>query len=136
MASSVDELNMTNKQLLKDSLGWGSILWLIGYLLGIILFFFVPISLLGWIIMPIGVMITFWVLLKKVRVNAFQHYLLLAIVWTVLAIALDYLFIVRAFDPEDGYYKLDVYLYYMLTFIIPLAVGWWKKTKSSEKMVK
>ncbi len=28
---------MTNKQMLKDSLGWGFILWIIGYVLGIIL---------------------------------------------------------------------------------------------------
>lgn len=47
-------------------------------------------------------------------------------VWTVMAVVFDYVFIVRAFNPSDRYYKLDVYVYYVLTFTIPLAVGWWK----------
>ncbi len=116
-----------NKQLLKDSLGWGLALWFIGYVLGIIFIFLLPASLVGWAIMPIGVIITFWVLLKKVKDNSFQYYLILAIVWTVIAVVFDYLFIVKAFRPEDGYYKLDVYLYYAITFISPLIVAWWKK---------
>ena len=120
-----------NKQLLKDSLGWGLILWLIGYVLGIILIFVLPTSLVGWVIMPIGLVITFWVLLRKIRNDVFQYYMILAAVWTVIAVAFDYIFIVKAFNPEDGYYKLDVYLYYFLTFITPLIVGWWKKTKST-----
>ena len=120
-----------NKNLLKDSLGWGFFLWLIGYILGIILFFFVPPSVLGWIIMPIGVAITLWVLLGRIKAEAFQYYLILAVVWTAIAVAFDYLFIVKTLKPADGYYKLDVYLYYAFTFILPLVVGWWKNKKSS-----
>jgi hypothetical protein len=45
----------------------------------------------------------------------------------------DYFFIVKAFNPPDGYYKLDVYVYYLLTFIIPVAVGWWKTSKAASK---
>jgi hypothetical protein len=30
-------------------------------------------------------------------------------------------------SPAGGYYKADVYLYYALTFISPLIVGWWKR---------
>lgn len=116
-----------NKQLLKDSLGWGLALWFIGYVLGIILFFQLPSQLIGWVIMPIGIIITFWVLLKKVKGVNFQYYLILAVVWTVIAVVFDYLFIVKAFTPTDGYYKLDVYLYYAITFISPLIVAWWKK---------
>jgi hypothetical protein len=37
------------------------------------------------------------------------------------------LFIVKLLNPADGYYKADVYLYYALTFISPLIVGWWKE---------
>ncbi|HKW00136.1 MAG TPA: hypothetical protein VJN96_09935 [Vicinamibacterales bacterium] len=44
--------------------------------------------------------------------------------WLLIAVAGDYLFIVKAFKPPDGYYKLDVYLYYALTFAIPLFAGW------------
>lgn len=57
----------------------------------------------------------------------------MAVVWTMLAVALDYLLIVRAFHPSDGYYKADVYLYYSLMFVMPLAVGWWKGTRLSHQ---
>jgi len=118
-----------SKQLLKDTIGWGFLLWLIGYVLGIVLFVIVPPSMIGWIIMPIGTVITLWVLLKKVKGNNFQHYLLLSVVWTLIAIIFDYFFLVRVFKPDDGYYKLDVYLYYFLTFVLPLIVGLRKKDK-------
>ena len=48
----------------------------------------------------------------------------MALVWTFIAVVGDYLFIVKAFKPADGYYKLDVYLYYALTLAIPLFAGW------------
>lgn len=112
------------KQFLKHAFGWGFILWLIGYLLGIILFPAVPQSLLGWVIMPIGILITFWVLLKKVKASSFGQYVLLAIMWVLIAAVSDYVFLVKVFKPEDGYYKLDVYLYYALTLVVPLLVGW------------
>jgi hypothetical protein len=114
------------KQLYKDALGWGFILWFIGYLLGIILFTVVPISVIGWIIMPMGTIITIWVLLKKVKADSFQYYAFLAVIWALIAVVFDYFFLVKVFKPEDGYYKLDVYLYYTLTFILPLIVCWRK----------
>lgn len=117
-----------NKQILKDTLGWGFALWLIGYVLGFILFFVVPISIMGWVIMPIGIIITLCVLLKKVKNNSFRYYLLLAVVWTLIAIVFDYFFLVKILKPTDGYYKLDVYLYYGLTFTLPLIIGWYKNS--------
>lgn len=120
-----------NRQLLKDSAGWGFVLWLIGYVLGIILFFVLPPSLIGWIIAPIGTIIALWVLLRKVGGGTFQSYVVLAVVWTAIAIAFDYLFIVQALNPADGYYKPDVYLYYGLTFLLPLIVGWWKGARDN-----
>ena len=121
-----------NKQLLKDSIGWGIILWLIGYALGFIFFFILPVSMIGWIIMPIGLVITLWVLFKKVKAGSFSYYFILAVVWTAIAVAFDYLFIIKMLNPTDGYYKLDVYLYYALTFICPLIVGWWKEQRVSK----
>jgi len=120
-----------DKQFYKDVLGWGFLLWLIGYLLGFALFAFVPVSLIGWIITPIGILITLWVLLKKVKSESFQYYIFIAVGWTVIAIAFDYLFLVTLLKPADGYYKLDVYLYYALTFLLPLIVGWWKLRKKT-----
>lgn len=111
-------------QFYKDAFGWGFLLWLIGYGLGMVLFSVVPISVIGWVIMPIGTVITLWVLLKKVKADSFRYYALLAAVWVLIAVAGDYFFLVKAFKPADGYYKLDVYVYYALTFLLPLVVGW------------
>ena len=117
------------KKILKDSILWGFILWLVGYGLGIILFFFVPANLLGWAIMPIGIIITLWVLFKRVGASSWRDYLTLAIIWTLIAIICDYFFLVKLLKPADGYYKLDVYLYYIITFALPLIVGAYKKRK-------
>jgi hypothetical protein len=121
-----------NKQLYNNALGWGFILWLIGYALGILLFAVVPPSLIGWIITPIGIVITLWVLFKKVKGDTSQYYVILAVSWTLIAIVLDYLAIVKLFKPADGYYKFDVYLYYILTFALPLIVGW-RKTATTAR---
>ena len=77
--------------------------------------------------MPIGILITLWVLLTRVKGATFTHFVVMAVVWTIIAILFDYLFIVQAFKPADGYYKLDVYLYYTLTFILPIVIGWRKR---------
>jgi len=116
-----------NQQFYIDAFGWGFVLWPIGYLLGMILFFVVPSDMIGWVILPIGIIITLWVLLKKIKGDSFNYYLLLSIAWTLIAIVFDYLFIVKALKPVDGYYKLDVYLYYALTFVLPLAAYYRKK---------
>jgi len=114
-----------NRQFLKNALGWGFLLWLVGYILGIIFFMIIPQEAIGFFILPIGAAFTIWVLIKKIK-GDFNHYLRLAIVWTLMAIVLDYIFIVKMFK-SDNYYKPDVYLYYFLTFALPLAVGWRKK---------
>ena len=121
-----------NKQLIKEAFGWGFILWLIGYVLGIVFFAVVSPSILGWVIMPIGVVITLWVLFKKIKSESFKNYFLIAIVWTLIAIICDYLFLVLVFKPTDGYYKLDVYIYYILTFALPLIVGATKRSPHSD----
>ena len=107
----------------KEAFGWGAVLWLIGYALGVALIPFVPPSAVGWIILPIGVAVTWWVLMRKVHEDAAMRYAAIAIVWTIIAVILDYLLIVKAFHPADGYYKLDVYVYYGLTFMLPLIAA-------------
>jgi hypothetical protein len=113
-----------NRQILKDGLGWGVVLWLIGYALGIVLFALVPARFIGWIITPIGTAITVWVAFKKVNGNSLPYFGRVALAWLLIAVVGDYVFIVKAFKPADGYYKADVYLYYVLTLIIPLWAGW------------
>lgn len=116
-----------NAQFYKDTFGWGFVLWLVGYALGMVLFAVVPVYMIGWLITPVGTALTLWVLFRKVRGDSFKYYFLLAAVWTLIAVVFDYFFLVKAFAPADGYYKLDVYLYYALTFVLPLVVGWRKK---------
>jgi hypothetical protein len=123
----------SNKAFYKDAFLWGFILWLIGYALGIVLFPFVPAAMIGWVISPIGIIITVLVLFKKIHGSDLDYYLALAMVWVAMAVFLDYFLLVRLFSPADGYYKLDVYLYYALTFALPVAVGWVKNRRGQKK---
>ena len=118
-----------DKQFFKDVFGWGFLLWLFGYILGIMLFFIVPKIIIGWIITPLATIVAVWVLIKKIERVSFSYYLLIAIFWTLIAVVLDYFLLIKIFKPEDGYYKPDVYLYYSLTFILPLVIGLWKRKK-------
>jgi len=125
-----------NKQCLKDALGWGTGLWFIGYILGIILFMFVPANMIGWVISLIGIIITLWVLLKKVKGEDTIYYLKIAVAWTVIAVVFDYLFLVKLFNPAGCYYKLDVYFYYVTMFLLPLLVGIFKTKKKIPSLIK
>ena len=107
----------------RDVILWGFLLWLIGYGLGILLFAVVPAWTIGWYLLPVGVIVTTCVLWSRGPGRSFGYFLALALSWTAFAIVLDYFLIVKLFQPTDGYYKLDVYLYYVLTFVQPLIVG-------------
>ncbi len=113
------------KKLFLGTLFWGFILWLIGYILGIIFFMFVPKDAIGFYVLPIGVIVTAWVLLRKIKRKSLQCYAMVGVFWAIMAVLLDYVFIVMLFNSAD-YYKLDVYLYYILTVIMPAVVGWYK----------
>lgn len=76
---------MKSNNLRIDSLKWGFVLWLIGYILSFVLFFAVPPFMIGWIIAPVGTVITLLVLFKKIKSNDWRYYLILAVVWTLLA---------------------------------------------------
>lgn len=116
----------TNKiKVFLNTILWGFILWLFGYILGIIFFAFVPKNILGWVILPFGLIATLWVLFKKIKRESFGCYIGLGIVWTIMAIILDYIFLVKLFNATD-YYKIDVYVYYVLTLLLPVVVGWYK----------
>ena len=80
-------------------------------------------SLIGLVYMPIGIIITLLVAFKKVKGTTLGYYLGVAAVWTAVAVAFDYIFLVKLLNPAGGYYKLDVYIYYALTFILPLIAG-------------
>jgi hypothetical protein len=116
---------MDKKKILLNTLSWGFLLWLFGYVLGFVFFAFVPKDAIGWFILPFGVAATLWVLFKKIERESFGCYIGLGVFWTVMAAMLDYVFIVKMLKSA-GYYKLDVYVYYALTFLLPVAAGWFK----------
>jgi hypothetical protein len=120
---------VTKKRII-EFVGWGFVLWLIGYILGFVFFMLLPHELIGWAIMPIGILLTLIVLFKKIKSKDFNYYLYLGISWAVIAIVFDYIFIVKMLNPVGGYYKIDVYLYYLLTFLIPVGVGYLKTKKN------
>lgn len=107
----------------RDMLGWGLLQWFAGYLLGFVFYAFVPPALIGWFVMPLAAGLTCLVLWKWVRVDSTRDALLLGLAWSSIAIACDYLFLVKLLNPPDGYYKLDVYLYYLLMFALPVAAA-------------
>jgi hypothetical protein len=121
-------METNKKKIFLNTVFWGFLLWLFGYVLGIIFFSFVPKDTIGWFIFPFGVIATLWVLFKKIERESFTCYIGLGVFWMLIAIVLDYFFLVRLFNTT-GYYKFDVYLYYFLTLALPIAVGWYKFNK-------
>jgi hypothetical protein len=125
---------MTKIQILKNSLFWGFVLWLIGWVLGVVLFMTPLRPVMGWVIMPVGTLITLLVLIKKINREKYVCYFGVGVIWTVMAVVLDYLFIILLFDAGLAYYKLDVCVYYILTFVLPLIVGVFKTKKQNESV--
>ena len=123
---------MGKAKLFLNSILWGFILWLFGYLLGVVFFFFVPKEVIGWLILPFGVIATLWILFKQIQRELFSDYIVVGVIWAIMAVALDYGLLVRIFDAKD-YYKLDVYLYYILTFLLPIIVGWYMLYRAQDK---
>jgi hypothetical protein len=120
------------KKLAKEAVGWGFGLWAFGYVLGFAFYPFLSPDILGWAIMPFGLAATLWVLLKWLEPKTLGHYLIIGVVWTALAVVLDYFFIVRLLMPQDGYYKPDVYFYYALMLALPILVGLWRSWADSK----
>ena len=117
------------KKIFLNSLFWGFLLWVFGYILGFIFFAFVPKNQIGWYIMPLGFFATLWVLFKKIKRESLQCYFILGVFWTLIAVILDYFFLVRLLKSTN-YYKLDVYIYYVTTLVLPTIVGYYKLNKT------
>ena len=56
-----------NGKIFLDTVKWGFVLWVFGYILGIVLFALVPKELIGYVITPFGIAFTLWVLWKKIK---------------------------------------------------------------------
>lgn len=113
------------QQVLKDTAGLGILFWLVGYLAGIVLFFTPYRDSMGWIMLftftPFTILVTWWWFRQRDYAST-EYYAGVGIAWAVIAIVLDYLFIVRLFS-SPAYYTLHISLYYALMFLIPVGVG-------------
>jgi hypothetical protein len=108
---------------IKDTVGLGTALWLFGYLASLVLFFSPLADMMGWIITAVFTPVTIAVTWGWFRGRSLPltYFVQAGIVWTAIAVVLDYLFIVRLFQAT--YYGADVFVYYALTFLIPVGVG-------------
>ena len=111
-------------QWIKDTAGLGTALWLIGYLASLVLFFTPYAGIMGWILLavftPVTIVITWWWFNQRTSLSL-QYYAGVGIAWMLIAVVLDYLFIVLLFNAT--YYDPDVFVYYAVTFLIPPGVG-------------
>jgi hypothetical protein len=124
------------KDWIKDTMGLGTLLWLFGYVASLVLFFTPFANTMGWIISaiftPVTIAIT-W-LWFRARDLPLVYFVKVGIIWTLIAIVLDYLFIVQLF--QAAYYEIDVFVYYTLTLLIPVGVGLylsWSREKPAVK---
>jgi uncharacterized membrane protein YtjA (UPF0391 family) len=90
--------------------------------------YFTPLAgTMGWIITaiftPVTILIAWWWFAKRKRLPL-RYYAGVGGAWMLIAVVLDYLFIVRLFNATT-YYAPDVVLYYALVFLIPVGVGWY-----------
>jgi hypothetical protein len=113
------------QQVLKDTAGLGTFFWLIGYLAGIVLFFTPFKDSMGWIMLivltPFTTGVTWWWFRPREHLSL-RYYAGVGVAWTLVAVVLDALFIVRLFNATT-YYSLHIFLYYALMFLIPFGVG-------------
>ncbi len=109
----------------RDIAGPGILFWLIGYLAGIVLFFTPFRSSMGWILFvaftPFTIVVTWWWFRKRTNLPL-RYFLGVGIAWMLIAVVLDYLFIVLLFGTPS-YYALHVLLYYAMMVLIPVVVG-------------
>lgn len=113
----------TNTSPMRAMFGWGFALWLFGYLLGFLFYPLVPVAMIGWCVTPFGLAAVCFVLWKWIRAGSLRDGLMVGAVWCAIAIVCDHVFIVKLLDPPDGYYKLDVYIYYAVTLALPVIVA-------------
>jgi hypothetical protein len=116
--------NTSMKQWIKDTAGLGTALWLMGYLASLVLFFSPYAGIMGWILLviftPVTMVIVGWWFSRR-ELLPLQYYVKVGVAWVLIAVVLDYLFIVLMF--QAAYYGTDVFLYYTVTFLIPVGVG-------------
>jgi len=117
---------------IRDAIAWGVLLWLLRVALGFVLVNIgIYPEIIGWSLTPIGAAITLFFVLRRTWGEWPNHYFGVGLIWAGLAVALDYVLLVRLLWPPDWhFYGPVVYFKYALTFLLPVCVGWWKKRQA------
>ena len=120
----MDNMSKIPKTTMVDAPALGIFVWLIGYLAGIVLYFFLSPDILGWVLSAVFTPIVILLCYRRFgkRNESISYYAFVATAWLIIAVVFDYLFLVKLLNPPV-YYKLDVYIYYASTFLIPFLVG-------------
>ena len=118
---------MTKSDLTKkliDPFGFGVIIWTIGFALTIVFFMVVPADMLSLFVVPILFAVTIFIAYKRLKGYGASslYFLFVAVTWTVITIAFDYIFLVEGSNVET-YYDWSTYLSYFVAFLIPLVIG-------------
>ena len=110
--------------LLWDTLGCGVLLWLLGFGFGMAIYPFIAVANIGWCILVVLIPVTGYVASRRLANThrSFKHMLMMAVAWVGIAAAADYKVLVQVMHVQH-YFKLDVYVYYGFTFLMPIMVG-------------
>ncbi len=118
-------------QKLVDTIGFGFLLWLIGYFMGFFIITIpgypeimtIPVILTAFSLAVALVTAAFtYVRFRKRREVSWLYAFLVGITWTILAIVLDFIFIVLLFNAPS-YYRPHIFTYYAITLVVPSAVA-------------
>lgn len=108
-----------------DTIGLGFIFWALGFILGMVLFTFVDLSIMGIVISIVMIPLTIYIAWKRFnkRYQSLGYYLGVGLSWLVIPIVLDYIIIVKGYNGGADFYDWDLILYYILMFAIPVIIG-------------
>lgn len=83
-----------------------------------------PSDIPGWILFVLFTPLLIAITLARFRKRSLllRYYVIIAVIWTGIAIVSDFLFIVLLFKPEN-YYHASVFVYYLETFLVPFITG-------------
>lgn len=113
------------KYALVDTLIYGLVIWLVGFVLGMVLFPFVEISVMGWILMPVTLIVALLLSLRirrKRSAGAVSYFIGVGLSWVALSLILDYAILVKGYDAEN-FYDVDIIIYYVGVLLIPILAS-------------
>lgn len=113
------------KYALVDTLVYGLVIWLVGFVLGMVLFPFVEISVMGWILMPVTLIVALFLSMRirrKRSAAAVSTFIGVGLSWVALSLILDYAILVKGYSAEN-FYDVDIIIYYIGVLLIPIIVS-------------